>query len=293
MIVTPDIEAIRAFRAQHAGTVGLVPTMGALHDGHLSLVRNARADHDWVIVTIFVNPTQFAPHEDLDRYPRDLPADLAKLEALGVDVVFTPTPDTIYPPNFQTYVTVEEVTQGLEGAKRPTHFRGVTTVVAKLFNITQPDSAYFGQKDAQQVVVIRQMVRDLNIPVEIVVIPTQREADGLAMSSRNVYLTPEQRQASIVLRRALDQATSAYQAGERDAQKLATLIADVVGAEGLAELDDVAVVDAGNLSAVEHADAPLLAVLTVRFGQTRLLDNALLPPELNTREGLTGTLGAG
>lgn len=292
MLVTDDITEIRAYRAQQTGTVGLVPTMGALHDGHLSLVRHARQDHDVVIVTIFVNPTQFAPNEDLDSYPRDLPADLAKLEAEGVDAVFTPTPDGIYPADFQTYVTVEGVTQGLEGARRPTHFRGVTTVVNKLFNIIQPHNAYFGQKDAQQVVVIRRMVHDLNIPVEIVVIPTQREADGLAMSSRNVYLSPEQRQSAIVLRRALDQAISAYQAGERETVKLQGIIADVIAGEPLAELDYVAVVSADNLSLVDRSDTPLLAVLTVRFGQTRLLDNALLPADLNTRGGLTATLGA-
>lgn len=293
MLVTDDIEVIRTFRTQQSGTVGLVPTMGALHEGHLALVRNARQDHDCVIVTIFVNPTQFAPNEDLDSYPRDLPADLAKLDAQGVDAVFTPTPDVIYPPNFQTYVTVEQVTKGLEGIKRPTHFRGVTTVVTKLFNIAQPHTAYFGQKDAQQVVVIRRMVQDLNIPVQIAVIPTQREVDGLAMSSRNVYLAPEQRQSAIVLRRALDRAISSYQAGERQTDVLERVIADVIAQEKNAELDYVAVVDAGDLSAVDRSNKPLLAVLTVRFGATRLLDNALLPAELNTREGLTQTLGRG
>lgn len=293
MLVTADLEAIKAFRSVQRGTVGLVPTMGALHEGHLSLVRHARQDHDSVIVTIFVNPTQFAPNEDLASYPRDLPADIAKLRAEGVDAIFTPTPDTIYPANFQTYINVEQVTHGLEGAKRPTHFRGVTTVVAKLLNITQPHTAYFGQKDAQQVVVIRRMVLDLNIPVQIAVIPTAREADGLAMSSRNVYLNPEQRQAAVVLRRALDQATAAYQAGERAPATLERIMADVIADEPLAEQDYVAVVSAGDLSLVERSDAPLLAVLTVKFGATRLLDNALLPSDLNTRDGLTAYLGMG
>ncbi len=293
MLVTADLEAIKAFRSAQRGTVGLVPTMGALHEGHLSLVRHARQDHDSVIVTIFVNPTQFAPNEDLASYPRDLPADIAKLRAEGVDAIFTPTPDTIYPANFQTYINVEQVTHGLEGAKRPTHFRGVTTVVAKLLNITQPHTAYFGQKDAQQVVVIRRMVLDLNIPVQIAVIPTAREADGLAMSSRNVYLNPEQRQAAVVLRRALDQATAAYQAGERAPATLERIMADVIADEPLAEQDYVAVVSAGDLSLVERSDAPLLAVLTVKFGATRLLDNALLPSDLNTRDGLTAYLGMG
>lgn len=293
MLVTADLEAIKAFRSAQRGTVGLVPTMGALHEGHLSLVRHARQDHDSVIVTIFVNPTQFAPNEDLASYPRDLPADIAKLRAEGVDAIFTPTPDTIYPANFQTYINVEQVTHGLEGAKRPTHFRGVTTVVAKLLNITQPHTAYFGQKDAQQVVVIRRMVLDLNIPVQIAVIPTAREADGLAMSSRNVYLNPEQRQAAVVLRRALDQATAAYQAGERAPATLERIMADVIADEPLAKQDYVAVVSAGDLSLVERSDAPLLAVLTVKFGATRLLDNALLPSDLNTRDGLTAYLGMG
>lgn len=292
MITTDSIPATRRARADLPGTVGLVPTMGALHAGHLSLVRHARADNDSVMATIFVNPAQFGPQEDLDAYPRDLPGDLAKLEAEGVDVVFIPTPQVIYPPGFQTYVTVEGVAQGLEGASRPGHFRGVATVVTKLFNITQPTLAYFGQKDAQQVVVIRRMVTDLNIPVAVVVIPTEREADGLAMSSRNVYLSSEQRKAAGVLRRALDAANNAYLSGERAANQLAGVMHDVVAAEPLAELDYAAVVRAADLAPPDERDAPLLASLTVRFGTTRLLDNALLPAYLNTRDGLTATLGA-
>ena len=229
----------------------------------------------------------------LAAYPRDLPGDLAKLEAAGVDCVFTPTPKLMYPPGFQTTVTVAEVTQGLEGARRPGHFAGVTTVVSKLFNLTQPTIAYFGQKDAQQVVVIRRMVADLNFPLKIVVIPTEREADGLAMSSRNVYLKPDERAAALVLNRALTAAGDAYATGERRTEQLEAIMCDVVTAEPLAQLDYVSVVSARDLSSVIEADdQPLLASLTVQVGKPRLLDNRLLPLDLNDREGLTANLGA-
>src|SRR5574341_501833 len=203
MIVLTTFSDLRSARSALPSPLGLVPTMGFLHEGHLSLARRARAECASVAVSIFVNPTQFGPNEDLAAYPRDLPRDLRLLETEGVDLVWTPTPEIIYPPGFQTWVTVEEVTKPLEGAMRPGHFRGVTTVVAKLFTAVQPDKAYFGQKDAQQAAVIRQMGRDLNFPIEIVVCPTLREADGLAMSSRNVYLDPDERQAAPVLSRAL------------------------------------------------------------------------------------------
>ncbi len=207
MQVVTTIPDVRRARAAAAGSWGLVPTMGYLHAGHLSLVAQARRENDHVAVSIFVNPTQFGPGEDLASYPRDLARDLALLEAARVDLVWTPTVEDLYPPGYQTYVVVEEVTKRLEGAARPTHFRGVATVVAKLFNVIQPDRAYFGQKDAQQVVVIRRMTRDLDFPVDIVVGPTLREPDGLAMSSRNVYLTPEQRRAAPALYRALSAAS--------------------------------------------------------------------------------------
>ncbi len=196
MDVIDSIEGLRKARKAIIGSVGLVPTMGALHAGHIALVRQAKSENDNVIVTIFVNPTQFAQNEDLSKYPRDIPRDLDMLRQVGVDLVFTPTADQIYPAGFQTWIEVERVAQGLEGARRPGHFRGVATVVAKLFNLTRPDCAYFGQKDAQQAAVIKQMVRDLNFPMRIRICPTVREADGLAMSSRNVYLSEQQRRSA-------------------------------------------------------------------------------------------------
>ncbi|MFW5748398.1 MAG: pantoate--beta-alanine ligase [Chloroflexota bacterium] len=293
MIVVDSIDAIREARAALRGSVGVVPTMGALHAGHLALVTAARAENDHVLVTIFVNPMQFGPGEDLDAYPRDLPGDLAKLEAAGVDCVFTPTPALMYPSGFQTAVMVETVTQGLEGAHRPGHFRGVTTIVAKLFNLTQPTIAYFGQKDAQQVVVIRRMAADLNFPLQIAVCPTVREADGLALSSRNVYLKADERAAALVLSRALDAVQVAYADGERSTARLEDTMRRVVEAEPLAKLDYVSVVDARTLERLRCAedDAPLLASLTAQVGQPRLLDNRLLPAHLNDQPGLTAALG--
>lgn len=293
MQVIETIEGLRAARRAMGGRVGLVPTMGALHAGHLTLAEHARADNDAVIATIFVNPAQFAPNEDFSAYPRDLPRDLDLLEKAGVDVVFTPSPADIYPPGFQTFVKVDHVTQGLEGDQRPGHFRGVATVVTKLFNLTQPDAAYFGQKDAQQVVVIRRMVSDLNFPVEIAVIPTVREADGLAMSSRNVYLTPDQRRSASVIYRALVAAAQAYDEGERTPANLRAVAKSVLKTEEAAEIEYVAVNDPRTLMGVhEAADKPLLMSIAVKIGKPRLLDNCLLPWALNTREGLGATLGA-
>lgn len=292
MQVIETIDTLREARRGISGRVGLVPTMGALHEGHLELARVARAENDAVIVTIFVNPTQFGPGEDLHAYPRDLPGDLDKLRAEGVDLVFTPTPVLMYPEGFQTYVTVETVAQGLEGAARPGHFQGVTTVVAKLFNLTQPDAAYFGQKDAQQVVVLRRMVADLNFPLEIVVVPTVREADGLAMSSRNAYLTSEEREAAIVLSKALEVAGTAYDKGERQPEFLRRIVKAVIASERLAELEYVSVADAGSLEESQDvSDSPLLLSMVVRVGRARLLDNALLPVAYNTRAGLSEHLG--
>lgn len=277
MQVVRTIPEARTIRRTLPGTWGFVPTMGYLHEGHLSLVRRARAENDRVAVSIFVNPTQFGPHEDYNRYPRDLERDLRLLEPLGVDLVFAPSVEEMYPPGFQTWVIVDEVSRPLEGAARPGHFRGVATVVTKLFNIIQPDRAYFGQKDAQQAVVIRQMVRDLNIPVEIVVCPTVREPDGLAMSSRNTYLSPEERQAATVLFRALQAAKAHYEKGERDAERLREVMREVIRAEPLARLDYVSVAHPETLQELSHVEGPALLSLAVYIGKTRLIDNILLP----------------
>jgi len=263
-------------RADLPEPVGFVPTMGYLHEGHLSLVRRARAECASVVVSIFVNPTQFGPNEDLDSYPRDLPRDLALLEAEGVDLVWTPTPEVMYPPGYQTWVTVDEITQVLEGARRPGHFRGVTTVVAKLFHGVQPQKAYFGQKDAQQARVIQQMVRDLNFPIEIVVCPIVREPDGLAMSSRNVYLNPDERRAATVLYRGLSAAKAAFEAGERDADRLRQIVADMVNAEPLAELQYVSCADPDTLQELHGPVERALLSMAVFVGRTRLIDNFLL-----------------
>jgi pantoate--beta-alanine ligase len=287
--VVDTIEALRSAREALAGRIGLVPTMGALHAGHLSLVERARGENDSVIVTIFVNPTQFAPGEDLARYPRDLPRDLAMLGEAKADLIFTPTPDVIYPPDFQTLVEVTGVSQGLEGEHRPNHFRGVATVVAKLFNLTQPDRAYFGQKDAQQVAVIQQMARDLNFPQEIIVCPTVREPDGLAMSSRNIYLTPEQRQAAPVLYRALTAAYDAYTAGEHDPERLRQTMLDALHSEPLAVPEYVSVADAESMKELDEITMrPALLSMAVRIGKTRLIDNLQLSLK-NPRDAVNAT----
>jgi pantoate--beta-alanine ligase len=292
MQVLETVEAVRRWRAGAAG-VALVPTMGYLHAGHLALVEAAKATGYPVLVTIFVNPTQFAANEDFTRYPRDLERDLRLLRAAGVAAAFTPDATIMYPRGFQTQVSVGAVAEGKEGAARPGHFVGVATVVCKLFNITQATVAFFGQKDAQQVAVIRRMVADLNLPVEVRVQPTVREADGLAMSSRNVYLTPEQRTAATVLYRSLQAASHAYDAGERDPQRLIAVARGVLAEEALAEVDYVDVSLAATLEVVTApTDAPLLLSLAVKIGQPRLLDNCLLPAALNTAEGATSTLGA-
>lgn len=290
MRIIDGIPDLRAWRRSVKGTVGVVPTMGALHAGHLRLVEAARAENDHVLVTIFVNPTQFTANEDFERYPRNLAGDLRLLEAEGADCVFTPMPAIMYPPGFQTAVMVEMVSQGLEGERRPGHFRGVATVVAKLFNLTQPYTAYFGQKDAQQVVVIRRMVRDLDFPLEIAVIPTVRESDGLALSSRNAYLTPQQRADAASIYRGLRAAADIYDSGERRPEILVDVVQrSIIGGE----TEYVALNHPGDLSPItELTDAPLLLSLTVRYGSTRLLDNMVLPATLNTREGLTAHLGA-
>jgi pantoate--beta-alanine ligase len=284
---------LRAARRELTGRVGLVPTMGALHDGHRSLVRSARQDNDAVIATIFVNPTQFAQGEDYEAYPRDLEGDLEQFERAGVDLVFIPTPDEMYPQGFQTVIDVEVVSTGLEGERRPGHFKGVATVVAKLFNLAQPDRAYFGQKDAQQIVVIRRMARDLDFPLEVVVCPTVREQDGLAMSSRNAYLNMAQREAAGVIYRALRTTADAYIGGERAPAELRAIARAVLESEPLAEIDYVAVNDPHTLFGIhEPTDDPILLSIAVKIGKPRLLDNCLLPWSLNDRAGLTAVLGA-
>ncbi|HEX3886759.1 MAG TPA: pantoate--beta-alanine ligase [Phenylobacterium sp.] len=273
MKVLTTVAEMRAARAKLVGDLGLVPTMGFLHQGHLSLVARSRAENPATAATIFVNPTQFAPNEDLARYPRDLPRDLGLLEAAGVDLVFAPEPAEMYPPGFDATIIIGGVTEVLEGAVRPGHFAGVATVVAKLFNIVQPTRAYFGQKDAQQSVVIRKLVRDLNMPVQVVVAPTVREPDGLALSSRNSYLTPEQRAAAPAIHRALSAAKARFDAGERDAETLRQTIRD--GLAGFT-LDYVSLADADTLRELDRIEGPALASLAARLGATRLIDNLLL-----------------
>lgn len=280
MQILDTIAAFRAERRQLTGSLGFIPTMGYLHDGHLALVERAARDNDQVAVSIFVNPTQFAPGEDFARYPRDPDRDLTLLRSAGVALVYMPGVDEMYPPDAQTVIDVPEVSRGLEGERRPGHFRGVATVVAKLFNIVQPDRAYFGQKDAQQVAVIRRMAADLNMPVEVVVVPTLRAEDGLALSSRNVYLTPEQRTAAPVIYRALSTARDRYQAGVRDGVVLRAIMQDVLSGEPLALIDYVSVADADTLRELDgHSDRPILLSMAVRFGTTRLIDNLILTPD--------------
>ncbi len=275
-----NIRQLKSVTPQSAST-GFVPTMGYLHEGHLSLVKMARSRDDIVGVSIFVNPTQFGPNEDLSRYPRDMEHDLDMLKEAGVDWVFTPATEEIYPPGYSTYVEVRDVTARLEGEVRPSHFLGVATVVAKLLNIVQPTRTYFGQKDAQQVAVIRKMVRDLNFPLEVVVGQTVREPDGLAMSSRNVYLGPEERQAVLVLYKALNAAKELWENGERRGTPLREAMSRVIAAEPLARPDYVSVADPLTLQELDDSgDAQeALASLAVRIGKTRLIDNFILGRE--------------
>ncbi|MFZ5909221.1 MAG: pantoate--beta-alanine ligase [Chloroflexota bacterium] len=276
MMIVSSLEELRSARAILDEPVGLVPTMGALHEGHLSLARRAAQECASVAVSIFVNPAQFGPAEDLSRYPRDLERDLRLLEPLGVDLVWTPAAEDMYPNGYQTWVQVEALADPLEGAHRPGHFRGVTTVVAKLFNGVQPARAYFGQKDAQQAAVIRRMALDLNFPIEIIVCPTVREADGLAMSSRNAYLSPEERQAATVLFRALGAAQAAYENGERRAETLRQVVQDVLAGEPRAQVQYVSCADYDTLQELETVSGKALLSLAVFVGKTRLIDNFVL-----------------
>ena len=273
MQVVGPISEIRVLRQKLSGTVGFVPTMGYLHEGHLALVKQARMDNSTVIVSIYVNPAQFGPREDFGAYPREINRDLELLRGEGVDIVFVPSDEEMYPPEFSSWVDVEKVTERLEGASRPGHFRGVATVVAKLFNIVQPSRAYFGQKDAQQVMVIKRMVADLNMGIEIVVVPTVRESDGLAMSSRNIYLSPGERQAATILFKALTLARQLSQGGEKDAGKIRRQMTSLIEKEPLAQIAYVSIADAETLEELNLIDRPALASLAVRIGKTRLIDN--------------------
>ena len=270
------VEEMRALRRRFEGSVGLVPTLGFLHEGHLSLVRAARQRDDHVVVSCFVNPTQFGPGEDYERYPHDPERDLSLLRPEGVDAVFLPVKEEIYPNGDATFVEVAGMDDILEGAQRPGHLRGVATVVAKLLHIVQPHRAYFGQKDAQQLVVVRRMVRDLHLDVEIVARPTVREPDGLAMSSRNVYLSPQEREAALVLSKALRQAEELFAGGERDGERLRTAMRELIAQEPLAQLDYVSVADVETLQELELVEGAALASLAVRIGRTRLIDNVIL-----------------
>jgi len=276
MQVVKTISQFRQLRQPVTGSVGFVPTMGYLHKGHLSLVRQARAENSTVVASIFVNPTQFGPAEDFRSYPRDFDRDLALLGKEKTDIVFAPSEEEMYPATFSTWVDVEKVTERLEGACRPGHFRGVATVVTKLFNIVQPTRAYFGQKDAQQALVIKRIVADLNMNTEIVVIPTVRESDGLAMSSRNTYLNPKERQAATVLFKALSLARRLRQDSEKDAEEIRQQMASLILKEPLAQIEYVSIADAETLEELKIIDRQALALLAVRIGKTRLIDNMLL-----------------
>jgi pantoate--beta-alanine ligase len=282
MKVATAIESFRSLRKGLAEPVGFVPTMGYLHEGHLSLVREARARSASVVASIFVNPSQFAPSEDLAAYPRDLDRDLKLLQAEGVDLVFQPAAEEMYPEGFDTWIEVEGLTSRLEGASRPTHFRGVATVVAKLLHIVRPQVAVFGQKDAQQALVIRRLIVDLGFDVDLVVAPTVREADGLAMSSRNGYLSPEERQAALALSRSLKHAESQYSCGERNAENLRHAMREILEAEALLQPIYVSIADVDTLGELETVDRKAVVSLAARVGRARLIDNVVLP----TGEGL-------
>ncbi len=276
MIVTESLRDLREALAEAPRPLGLVPTMGFLHEGHLSLVRAAREESTTVGVSIFVNPTQFGPEEDFDAYPRDLDRDLELLEGEDTDIVWMPEVEALYPERFQTWVEVSDVARRLEGARRPGHFRGVTTIVTKLFHAFQPDLTFFGQKDAQQVVVLRRMVEDLNFPLRVIVCPTVREADGLALSSRNTYLDPAQRQAATVLYRSLRAAVEKYEGGEREAEALRRTMAEILAGEPLADPEYVSIADPATLEELEGSIEDALFSMAVHVGRARLIDNMIV-----------------
>jgi pantoate--beta-alanine ligase len=274
--VITRIADLRRLRQELSEPVGLVPTMGCLHEGHLSLVRKAREENPSLVVSIFVNPTQFGPGEDFVRYPRDVDGDLALLKQEMVDIVLVPEAAEMYPPQFDSWVEVGGPSERLEGASRPGHFRGVTTVCAKLFNIVQPARAYFGQKDAQQAAVIKKMVAELNMNLEIVTLPTVREPDGLAMSSRNGYLSPDERRAALVLYQALTLGRELWERGERDAGRIRREMTRLIQKEPLARIDYVSIAHAETLDELARVTPPALISLAVKIGATRLIDNILL-----------------
>jgi len=276
MQVVKTIVEVRELRRHLSNSVGLVPTMGYFHEGHLALVKQARSENSTVVVSIFVNPTQFGPSEDFRTYPRDLNRDLNLLEKEKTDIVFVPSDDEMYPLGFSSWIDVEKVTERLEGASRPGHFKGVATVCTKLFNIVQPTKAYFGQKDAQQAVVIKRMVADLNMMVEIVVVLTVRESDGLAMSSRNTYLNAEERQAATILFKALSLARQLWQDGEKDSDKIRQQMTSLIQKEPLAKIDYVSIANPDTLEELKIIDHSAIASLAVSIGKTRLIDNILL-----------------
>ncbi|MFZ5626946.1 MAG: pantoate--beta-alanine ligase [Bacillota bacterium] len=274
-----EMQALARKWRQGGKSIGFVPTMGYLHEGHLTLMRKARTENEITVASIFVNPLQFGVGEDYEEYPRDLERDAPLAEAAGVDYLFVPTVREMYPRGYQTFVEVTEVTRGLCGASRPGHFRGVTTVVMKLFNIVKPDRAYFGWKDAQQVQVIRRMVEDLNLDVEIIPVPIVREADGLALSSRNVYLEPEERKAALVLSRSLKRAEELVAQGERQPEVIKAQVKQMIEAEPLAQIDYVELVALPDLTPLEQLQGQALLALAVRIGKTRLIDNTVLEVE--------------
>ena len=276
MKVLYETAEVKRWRRKRSGSVGFVPTMGYLHEGHIKLIRWARAENKNVAVSIFVNPTQFGPREDFAAYPRDPERDLSLLKQEKVDVVFMPDAEEIYPPQSSTWVEVGNVTERLEGAFRPGHFRGVATVVAKLFGIVEPTRAYFGQKDAQQLVVIRRMVADLNMNVEVVAVPTVRELDELAMSSRNVYLDPEERESAVVLYKALSRAQKLWGKGERSAELLRKEMTSLIESEPKATIDYVSIADPETLEELEDIEDNALVSMAVRIGKTRLIDSMTL-----------------
>ena len=274
------IETVSEFRVAErsaARPLGLVPTMGYLHEGHMSLARRARADNATVSASIFVNPTQFAPNEDLAAYPRDMDGDLAKLEEAGVDLVFAPAPQEVYPAGFDTRVDVGEIAAKLEGASRPDHFRGVATVVCKLLTIVRPDKVYFGQKDAQQCLVIKRLNADLNLGAEVVVIPTTRDSDGLALSSRNAYLRDGDRESALTLSRSLNLAREMHQSEILNAKKISDQMRNLIESESRTSVDYISISDAETLDELDIIDRPALVSLAVRIGDVRLIANTLLP----------------
>jgi pantoate--beta-alanine ligase len=276
MKIIETIAEMKSIRRSLGGSLGFVPTMGYLHEGHMTLVRISSKANNFTAASIFVNPTQFGPNEDFDRYPRDYPRDFAMLEKENCDFVFLPAPKEMYPEGYNTWVEVHKVTDRLEGAVRPGHFKGVATVVAKLFNIVEPSRTYFGQKDAQQCVVVKKMIADLNMNLEMIIVPTVREPDGLAMSSRNVYLNSEERSQAPVLYKALSKAKSMWKEGEKDANRLRSEMIELIKQKPLGKIEYISIADALTLGELEKAEPPAVISLAVKFGKTRLIDNILL-----------------